>query len=941
MHHTPEQQWSALSALYEEADGLSAPELAALLARLAAQGHPLLPQLQRMLEAREHLETDDFLGTLPKLGADAPFPSDWAAGARVGPYRLVRSLGEGGMAEVWLAERDDGAFKRQVAIKLPFPRPGRESFALRFDRERDILASLRHPNIAGLFDAGVTKAGQAWLALEYVEGQPISTYGDQHGLSVRDRVMLFRQVLLAVQHAHANLVIHRDLKPANILVTPQGEVRLLDFGIAKLLETSGDAIEETELTRQAGRTMTPRYASPEQLTGRPLTTACDVYSLGVVFYELICGERPYELKVESPAQLEHAILEVEPRAPSRRALTAANAFLRGVTVKALARELSPELDAIALRCLGKQSTARYSSVDAVLADIDRWLAGEAVLARAPGAWYRFRKFAVRHRLGVGLGATAIASLAIAAGVAVVFAMQAREESARAVAARDFMLSLFKRADQEKARGADITARELLESGRNDVLTRLALQPRLQAELLQGIATIQKDMGEYVGADSTYADAGRIYAQLGMWRDAALAHTAEADMAVRMGDMNLAQKVLQQAKDLPGRPASDAELNARMNEVEGWVAFARHDAARAKELFERSHQQAMAAFGPYHTKTRDTLRGRVYAERELRHFDEALRLLAQLESTAAATSGVGATGLAALARDRADLLLLSGHLAESLEHVVAALQKCAADLGPNHSECKELMFRKANGMLRLGMASRASQDMSSLVAIADDRKSPALGADTLLLILRLDSATGATDRQAASFERLRSLVRSSAGVTLGTRFKTRALLALAEARLRANDPAGAEPWLREALELQRLDDGSLAKTTLAALTKTLLGVSLLQRGQADDALRSLSAAHQDQHALVGPEDPTTCLLSLNMAMALERLGRPEEALSVVAHAQHSLRKAMGADAPTYLRTQELRNRLEQAVASRPPVVQGADVKPALTRGKQLPIDFFSF
>jgi tetratricopeptide (TPR) repeat protein len=251
-----------------------------------------------------------------------------------------------------------------------------------------------------------------------------------------------------------------------------------------------------------------------------------------------------------------------------------------------------------------------------------------------------------------------------------------------------------------------------------------------------------------------------------------------------------------------------------------------------------------------------------------------------------------------------------------------------------------MFRKANGMLRLGMASRASQDMSSLVAIADDRKSPALGADTLLLILRLDSAAGATDRQAASFERLRSLVRSSAGVTLGTRFKTRALLALAEARLRARDPVGAEPWLREALALQRLDDGSLAKTTLAALTKTLLGVSLLQRGQADEALRSLSAAHQDQSTLVGPEDPTTCLLSLNMAMALERLGRPEEALSVVTHAQHALRKAMGAGAPTYLRTQALRDRLEHAVALRAPVVQGTRVKPAVTPGKQLPIDFFS-
>ena len=349
MNLTPEQQWSALSALYEEADALPADALPAWLKRLEEEQHPLLSQLRRMLEAREQLETDDFLGTLPKLAAPAPREVVWAAGGRVGPYRLVRPLGEGGMAEVWLAERDDGAFKRQVAVKLPYPRPGRESFAVRFDRERDILASLRHPHIAGLFDAGVTKDGQAWLALEYVEGEPISTFCDSRCLTLRERVTLFRQVLLAVQHAHANLVIHRDLKPANILVTGQGEVRLLDFGIAKLLEAEGDATPETELTRQAGRSLTPRYASPEQLTGLPLTIACDVYSLGVVLYELLCGERPYELKVESAAQLEHAILETEPRAPSRRPLTAGSARARSTTVQGLRRALSPELDAIALR----------------------------------------------------------------------------------------------------------------------------------------------------------------------------------------------------------------------------------------------------------------------------------------------------------------------------------------------------------------------------------------------------------------------------------------------------------------------------------------------------------------------------------------------------------------------------------------------------------------
>ncbi|HUG23903.1 serine/threonine-protein kinase [Piscinibacter sp.] len=911
MNRTPEQQWSALSALYEEADTLPASALAKWLAELEAQGNPLLPQLKRMLEARAQLETDDFLGTLPKLAAEADEQaSGWAEGSRVGPYRLVRPLGEGGMAEVWLAERADGAFKRQVAIKLPYPRPGRESFALRFDRERDILATLRHPHIAGLYDAGVTKEGQAWLALEYVEGQAISTYCDERRLSVRERVQLFRQVLLAVQHAHANLVIHRDLKPANILVTPQGEVRLLDFGIAKLLEAQGDAIAETELTRQAGRSMTPRYASPEQLTGLPLTTACDVYSLGVVFYELMCGERPYELKVESAAQLEHAILETEPRAPSRRSLSLAAAEARSTTLKTLARILSPELDAIALRCLGKTPAKRYSSVDVLLADVDRWLTGEPVLARAPGAWYRLRKFAMRHRLAVGFGVTAVVSLAVTAAVAVVLGLQAQEESARAGAARDFMLGLFKQADQEKARGADITARELLEAGRQDVLTRLADQPRLQAELLQGIGSIQKDMGEYVGADSTFADAARLYEQLGMSREASLALTARVDAAIRMGNMKVARAVLQQVKSLPGRPGADAELNAYMAEVEGWIAYAYRETTRARDLFKRSHEQALKAFGPHHVKTLDTLRGRIYAERELRNFDGALRLLEELEAIVATAGAFGASGNAGLARDRADLMLSAGRFAESLDHILTVLPKCITELGPNHAECRALMFRKASAMLRLGMTKHASRELPSLEAIADDGESPALGADTLLLILQIDSSAGSVNRRIASFERVKALVESDAFATFGAVFRTRALLALAEARLRASDPIGAERWILSARALLPREDGSVPVMRVAALAKTLQGVSLLQRGFAREAQHSVVAAHGSLSRLFGADDPVTCLYSLNVATALEASGRNVEALAVVRHAEPVLRRSMGIEAPTYLRAQALLRRLER-------------------------------
>jgi serine/threonine protein kinase len=938
MSHTPAQQWSALSALYEEADGLAAHELPAWIERLEREAHPLLPQLKRMLEARDRMATDSFLETMPRLVTSEDPRSDWSAGRRVGPYRLVRPLGEGGMAEVWLAERDDGAFKRQVAIKLPYPRPGRETFAVRFDRERDILASLRHPNIAGLFDAGVTTDGQAWLALEYVEGQPISSFCDERRVSVRDRVVLFRQVLLAVQHAHANLVIHRDLKPPNILVTPQGEVRLLDFGIAKLLESPSDAIAETELTRQAGRSMTPRYASPEQLVGLPLTTACDVYSLGVVFYELMCGERPYELKVESPAQLEHAILETEPRAMSRRALTAENAEARATSVKLLRRVLCPELDAIALRCLAKKPARRYSSVDAVLADIDRWLAGEPVLARTPSPWYRLRKFVSRHRLGAALGASAVLSLAASAAIAVVFAVQAREDSARAGAARDFMLSLFKRADQEKARGADITARELLESGRKDVLTRMSSQPILQAELLDGIGGIQADMAEYSGADSTFADAAKIYAQLGMLRRAALARTAQADAAMRAGDLPLTQQALDQARQLTARLPADAELEARIGEVAGWAAFIQAEMPRARDLFHASYVQARKALGPSHEKSINALRGWVYAEREMHHFDEALRLLGELDANVK-VGPANPLESAELARDRAELFSGAGRIADSLEVFTTALPACAKDLGPNHSSCRELLFGKVNVMLRLGMTGDALKELPGLEAMAADMKSPAMAVDTLLLMLKLETLGALAGQRPLPSERVEALLDPAAKLPLSVRMRFKAVLALAEARLRMNDVPGAERWTRQASDL-RARYSSASKTVLGVVARTMEGVVLANQGRSAEAIGAFKAAQDDLTALYGSDHPTTCLFSLNLASALEASGSTSDALAIVQHADPILRQAMGHEAPSYRRVQGLRERLERALAAGAAPPSGHSTQGAGKTSVPPSIDFFT-
>ena len=917
MNPTPVADWQQLSALYEAADALDPVALAAWLAQLRAQPHPLLNQLEQMLAARSQVQHNGFLGTLPRM----PLPPEpeavvWAEGSRVGPYRLVRHLGEGGMAEVWMAQRDDGAFQRTVAIKLLFRHAGssqRDSFAQRFARERDILASLNHPNIAGLHDAGVTPSGQPWLALEYVQGETLTRWCDTQRLDIAARVRLFRQVLLAVQHAHANLVIHRDLKPGNILVTSQGEVRLLDFGIAKLMEPEGGALAETELTRQAGRPMTPQYAAPEQLLGQPLTTACDVYALGVVLYQLLCGERPYELKLDSAAQLEQSILEIEPRSPSRRTLTDATVQARASTSGALHRTLASDLDAIVLRALAKKPAQRYASAEAFRADLDHWLVGEPVEARVPSAAYRLSKFVRRHRLGVALGAGAVLSLIGITAVAVVMGLQAREDSARAGAARDFMLGLFKRADQEKARGADITARELLETGRKDVLTRLAAQPRLQGELLQGIGKIQNDMGEYVGADSTFADAGRIYEQLGSSHDAAMAYCAQANAAMRMGNIKVAQSTIEKARGIARRSRTAPELNARLSEVEGWIVLIKGDWQRANTLFEDSYKQAIKVFGPYHTKTLDALRGRAYAEKLLLHFDQALALLEELENGVNKGAGDDAKERVSLAVDRADLLKFAGRYQELLKHAVAARPLCESALGSYHTDCRRLLIFKITALLRMGLTSRVMDDLSELEAIAADRTAPALGAEALLLIAKFDLSTGDAPRRAESYKRLRTFALSTTGAALNRNLKSNAVLAMAEASLLANDTVNAEEWIAQGLASQRREGESGSPTAQGALAMSLTGVLQLERGQPGTALESLRDARREISKFVGPDHFLTQLVSLNEALALEALGRNEEALLNVSRADPVLLRSVGRESPLYVRAKELRGRLEQSVS----------------------------
>jgi eukaryotic-like serine/threonine-protein kinase len=914
MKRTPVADWQQLSALYEVATALEPGALDGWLTQLKQQPHPLLGQLEQMLDARVQVAGMGFLGTLPKIRLDpepGPRVIELKAGSLLGVYRLQRRIGSGGMAEVWLALRDDGVFDRQVAIKLLFRNErsdARDSFAQRFERERHILASLDHPNIAGLHDAGVTRDGQPWLALEYVEGQMLTTWCDARHLGVRERVQLFQQVLLAVQHAHANLVIHRDLKPGNILVTAGGEVRLLDFGIAKLIEPEGGAAVETELTRMNGRPMTPQYAAPEQLLGQPLTTSCDVYSLGVVLYELLCGELPYELKVDTAAQLEQAIVDTEPRAPSRRALSEATAMTRGTNSTALRKTLASDLDAIVLRALAKSPAQRYASVEALRTELDRWLAGEPVEARAPSTVYRVGKFVRRHRLSVSLGMGAVLGLIGVTAVAVVMGLQAREDSARAVAARDFMLNIFSRANQEKSRGADITARDLLETGRKDVMTRLARQPALQVELLGGIAKIQRDMGEYVNADGTFRDLVRLLGELHRPREEVVARLDHALNAISIIDLGQAARLLEAAKAVPHGPTDDPEIEARIAELTGWIAVNSGKPKEARAPLVQARSKAVAALGEAHIATFRLGRALLRAERDDRDFDAALKLHAELAGVADRVAGLDADELVTMDLEFANVLVSAGRFQLARRFLESTSLRCEQLLGPQQYSCRFLFVKLHQVLLRQGELDRSAEAVSRLGLIAADALFPFQQLESQLLLLRL---TNGRDDEAArvEFNRLLKLGLSGREVALPVAFKAAALLGLAESRLRAGDARSAREWINRANTMLADVSGQSGVGRLQSVAQMLTGVADATQSETALASSRLESAIKGFASELGEDHPLTRLFDVNRAMVLVEMNRRDDAVKILRRSERVLLESLGQGSPAYLRVADYLRRVE--------------------------------
>jgi TolB-like protein/Tfp pilus assembly protein PilF/predicted Ser/Thr protein kinase len=408
-------QMATLSRLLDEVLPLDEAARREWLDNLPPEHRDLAPALRDvLLPGAAQAASFSVLSTLPKL-SDGHDTSGAAAsglqpGAAVGPYQLIRLLGSGGMAEVWLARRADGAFKREVALKVPLLSRGRADLEPRFARERDILARLEHPYIARFYDAGVSSSALRYVAMEYVRGESLTDWCAAKKLGIAARLKLFLQVLEAVRYAHERQIIHRDLKPSNILVTEAGQVRLLDFGVAKLLEA--DEADQTPLTSVYGRALTPDYASPELLRGDPIDERSDLYSLGVLLYELLTGARPYRLKgAASIGALDHAIATLEVKKPSTQ-LEPKSVATRAGTTEQWARDLRGDLDAIMIKALAKEPAQRYANAADLAEDLQRHLEGKPIKAQTANARYRIGKFLRRNKTVVGVGVIAATAILV-------------------------------------------------------------------------------------------------------------------------------------------------------------------------------------------------------------------------------------------------------------------------------------------------------------------------------------------------------------------------------------------------------------------------------------------------------------------------------------------------------------------------------------------------
>jgi serine/threonine-protein kinase len=914
-------RWQVVSPLLDRALELSVEERATWLESLREKDPALAAEIEALLEDARALDSEGFLVHGPSLSMPPPAT---LAGQLVGAYTLEAPLGQGGMGSVWLASRSDGRFEGKVAVKFLNAALIGRAGEQRFRREGNFLARLTHPHIARLIDAGVSATGHPYLVLEFVEGERIDHYCDGRRLDVAARLRLFLDVLAAVGHAHANLIVHRDIKPSNVLVASDGAVKLLDFGIAKLLEDEAQAGEETELTREAGRALTPEFAAPEQVLGAPVTTVTDVYALGVLLYVLLGGQHPVDGKTRSPAELIRLIVDASPprlsdAVTSTRTLSPAtltdNAARRAATPEKLSYLLRGDLDNIVAKALKKNPQERYGSVIAFADDIERFLEHKPVSARADSFGYRTAKFVRRNRIPVTLSALAIVALLAGlagtitqAGRATRQAALAEEQRGRAdvqaraaTEQRDFALRQLSRAEaindlntfllsEAAPSGKPFTAGELLARAETIVEREHAESDANRAEMLVAIGRQYSASDQDDEARRLLGRAYEMSRQLPDRTTRARAACALAPPIGRAGDRERAEALLREGMaDLPDEPQFALDRISCL--LDGsLVARRATDATRAIE-----RAQAAQALLPHLRYPSTVLEMYVVmslgaAYDEANQFPAAVEMYERAHAQLVALGRENTEAASALYNSWGLTLYLMGQTLNAEELLRKAIRISSAD-GSDKNVTPMRFINLSRTLLALEQNAEAARDAD--LAYARARTTGDEIGISQSLVMRADAY-----RSLGDYARAEQIVNE------------------AESRFRR---IGAHPLLFASVAYEQAmlaqargeADAAIAAADKAVAIaergpdKVAAAIFLLRRAELELAIKRFDLALSDaQRAsplfreFAGPGAPSSFLgrCYLVQGRALAASGQTAEARSALASALEQLRSTLGADHP---------------------------------------------
>jgi serine/threonine-protein kinase len=853
-------RWARVSPLLDEALELDPAQRRGFLARVAAASPALGADLEALLAAAEgsgdflersvQAESLNFLNDA--ASAEATDSSDLPP-ARIGSWRIGREIGRGGMGVVYLGERADGGFDQQVALKVIKRGLDSDDVLSRFRRERQILARFRHPAIAALVDGGVSADGRPYFAMEYVEGHPITAHADAVRATVDDRLRLVLAACAAVQYAHANLVVHRDLKPSNIMVTADGRVKLLDFGIAQMLTEEGSA-ELTALTRGGRRAMTIDYASPEQIRGDAATTATDVYGLGLVLYELLAGRRAHAATTGSAHDRERAVLDRDVVEPSR-ALThdappagsragepsaAEIASRRGTTIERLQRRLRGDLDTIVRAALNRDPGRRYASVEALARDIERHLAGLPIAARPDAFAYRARKFARRHRVGVALTAVIALLLVSAAAVALWQARLAAREARKARAVTEFLTNIFTVSDPSESRGATVTAREILDQGARRIETELRDQPELQADMFGIVGNVYRNIGILEPSGTLLKRALERKRELYGPEDARTAEATErwARWLWDKGDYKGAEQTLRETLALQRRVLgpNDAAVSATISTLAS-VASEHGKDDEALALHREALSIDRAIHGERHASVATDLSNIAAVLSRLDRLDEAEVLYREALQMRRQVLGPDHPATAGTLHGLAVLLSRRGDAAAATPLFLEVLALQRKSYGPNHWEIAQTLDNLALAYERTGELARAVATAREALDVRRQIREPTHPdfAISLNNFATTSYRLGAYDDAAGALRSAIDVWTRSLGP--GHRNVATAKNNLGMVLRDKGDLAGAEPLVREGLALRRKIGGEESQDVAVSLKN--LGLLLTDRqahAEADTVLQ---------------------------------------------------------------------------------------------------------